>query len=345
MAQSYNPILLAGTQAQFEALNGTYVEGKLYFCTDTGKLYRANSTSVVTDFTDSIIKWPAASQDTRPASPVLGKIYVNEKNGNVEYYDGSAWVVLAYPRVTTVSGSSDDLHVPSAKAVWDAIEAATGSGDLMKSIEQKTTEVEDPETHETSEVPVIGTIKVTNSDDTTYDVALAGLAKLPTYQASDRTFTFTDTSGGSLVVTLGKDEFIDPTANNRYEDGYLYIYLNVPDPTKPGSTNTEIAIDVSALVADYVGDDTDTVDLTVDVSTHKMTADVIVRPNATGFTNALKVSSTAGAKGLYVDLSTIEADIYDLQNMTTGSSTLVNTVYDHSEELANIYAAWGWGTF
>ena len=248
-ANTYNPILLAGTQSEFAALDGTYSEGKLYFCTDTGKLYRANSTSSVTDFTDSII-----SASSRPGTPVTGKIYVNTTSGNVEYYNGSAWVVLSYPTVTAVGVSSDDLHVPTAKAVWDAIAAATGSGNLVKSLAQKLDGNDDP---------VIGTIQVTNADNTTTDVALAGLAKLPTYQASDRTFTFTDTSGGSLVVTLGKDEFIDPTANNRYENGYLYIYLNVPDPTVPGSTNTEIAIDVSALVDTYVGADTDSVDITI----------------------------------------------------------------------------------
>ena len=343
MANAYNPILLAGTQAQFDALDGTYVEGKLYFITDTGKLYRANSSSTVTDFTDDIVVWPAASQTDRPASPIKGKIYINKKTGNVETYDGSAWEIISLPSTTTVTGSSTDSYVPTAKAVWDAIEAATGSGDLVKSIAQKMDESGD------TPVPVIGSLEVTNSDDTTYDVALAGLAKLPTYQASDRTFTFTTTSGESLVVTLGKDEFLDPTANNRYEDGYIYVYLNVPDPTKPGSTNTEIKIDVSALIDTYVAGDTDSVDMSLDSSTHTFTADVVIRPDvSTGqnqFTNALKLSTTAGAKGLYVDLSSIETDIYNLQNMTANSSTLVDTVADHSDELANIYAAWGWGTF
>lgn len=339
MANAYNPILLAGTQAQFDALAGTYVEGKLYFITDTGKLYRANSSSTVTDFTDDIVVWPAASQTDRPASPIVGKIYINKKNGNVETYTGSAWEVISLPSVTTLGAASDDDHVPTAKAVWDAIEAAVGTDGIVKSIAQKTEDVSGVDT------PVIGTIEVTNADDTTYDVALAGLAKLPTYRASDRTFTFTDTSGGELIVELGKDEFIDPTANNRYEDGYIYIYLNVPDPSVPGSTNTEIKIDVAALIDTYTCGDTDTVDMSLNSSTHEFTADVVIRPDAQGFTNALKVSTTAGAKGLYVDLGAIETDIYDLQNMTANSSTLVDTVADHSDELANIYAAWGWGTF
>ena len=342
MANSYNPILLAGTQSQFTALAGSYVEGKLYFCTDTGKLYRGSSASACVDFTDSIIK-----AESRPVTPVKGKIYIFSGSGNVETYDGTNWIILSYPMSTAqVSSTSDDLHVPSAKAVWDAIAAATGSSGLIASIAQKTTTTTDPETGDPVTTPVIGTIDVTKADGTHSDCALAGLAKLPTYRASDRTFTFTDTSGDQLVVTLGKDEFIDPTANNRYENGYLYIYLNVPDPSKPGSTNTEIAIDVSSLVADYIGADTDTIDLTVDANTHVMTADVIVRPDVTGtFTNALKVSSTAGAKGLYVDLSTIETAIYNLENMTDNSSTLVDTVADHTTELGNIYAAWGWGTF
>ena len=339
MANAYNPILLAGTQAQFDALS-TYVEGKLYFVTDTGKLYRANSSSTVTDFTDDIVVWPAASSTDRPAAPIVGKIYINKKNGNVETYTGSAWEVISLPTATTVGSASTDDEVPTAKAVWDAIESAVGTDGIVKSIAQKVEDVSGVDT------PVIGTIEVTNADDTTYDVALAGLAKLPTYQASDRTFTFTTTSGESLVVTLGKDEFLDPTANNRYEDGYIYVYLNVPDPTKPGSTNTEIKIDVSALINTYVCDDTDSVNMSLDDNTHTFTADVVLRPDVAGtFTNALKLSSTAGAKGLYVDLSDIETSIYNLENMVSASSDLVDTIEDHSEELANIYAAWGWGTF
>ena len=338
MANAYNPILLAGTQAQFDALAGTYVEGKLYFVTDTGKLYRANSSSAVTDFTDDIVVWPAASSTERPTSPIVGKIYINKKNGNVETYTGSAWEVISLPSTTTVGSASDDAHVPTAKAVWDAIEAAVGTDGIVKSLAQKTTG--DPAT------PVIGTIEVTNADDTTYDVALAGLAVLPTYDATDRTFTFTDTSNNQLVVTLGKDEFLDPTANNRYEDGYIYLYLNVPDPTVPGSHNTELKINVSALIDTYTCADTDSVDMSLNSSTNTFTADVVIRPDVAGtFTNALKLSSTAGAKGLYVDLSAIETDIYNLQNLTANSSDLVDMVLDHDTELDNIYAAWGWGTF
>jgi hypothetical protein len=86
--------------------------------------------------------------------------------------------------------------------------------------------------------------------------------------------------------------------------------------------------------------------MSLNSSTHEFTADVVVRPDVAGtFTNALKVSTTAGAKGLYVDLGAIETDIYNIQNLTPNSSTAVDTILDHSDELANIYAAWGWGTF
>jgi hypothetical protein len=338
MANAYNPILLAGTQAQFDALAGTYVEGKLYFVTDTGKLYRANSSSAVTDFTDDIVVWPSESTSERPAAPIKGKIYINKKNGNVETYTGSVWEIISLPNVTTVGSASDDAHVPTAKAVWDAIEAAVGTDEIVKSIVQKTTG--DPAT------PVIGTIEVTNADESTYDVALAGLATLPTYDATDRTFTFATTSGEQLVVTLGKDEFLDPTANNRYEDGYIYLYLNVPDPSVPGSHNTELKIDVSALIDIYSAGTTDSVAMTLDSHTNQFTADVVIRPDVAGtFTNALKLSTTAGAKGLYVDLGAIETDIYNLQNLVANSSDAVDMILDHDQELDNIHAAWGWGSF
>ena len=61
------------------------------------------------------------------------------------------------------------------------------------------------------------------------DVAIKGVVVDPTYDASTRTITLPYADGTeSLVINLGKDIFIDPTADNKYntETGNIEVYLN-----------------------------------------------------------------------------------------------------------------------
>ena len=145
----------------------------------------------------------------------------------------------------------------------------------------------------------------------------------------DATFTFPVAGESDVVVELGKDIFIDPEGNNRYEDGFIYLYLN--DGTQ-SEDPTELVIPVTGLIVDYLGGETDSVVLTVDANTHVVTADVVLRPDVetpgSEWENALKLSTTAGAKGLYVDLTDTqegidqnEADIAALATATTSWGT------------------------
>jgi len=160
---------------------------------------------------------------------------------------------------------------------------------------------------------VEGQIAVTTSTGTHANVTVPGVFKSVSWNSTTRTLTFTDTSGNSTgtdhVVDLGKDIFIDQDADNRYENGNLYLYLNDGDGS---SDPTEIVIPVTGLITDYFGDDTSSVSVDVDNNTHKVTAAVIRRPDETGFENRLKLSSTVGKVGLYVDTSDIEQNITNL---------------------------------
>ena len=75
---TYTGILKYGTQAAYEAL-GAKVDSCLYFCTDTGKLYKGS-----VDFSNSSVI--AAS---KPAAPVVGKIYILADTKTAEIYDGA----------------------------------------------------------------------------------------------------------------------------------------------------------------------------------------------------------------------------------------------------------------
>lgn len=270
MANTYPNILKYGLQASYDAL-ATKDASVLYFCTDSKKIFKGDI-----DFTDSVIV--AATKPT--TGIVAGKLYVLADAGTVEVYSGGAWHVVSYPVATEIKAGADDVHVATAKAVYDAIQAAISGDGVVNAIAVADTE---------------GTIKVTtNGKDT--EVAVHGVVTTPTYESATRKFTFPVVDGEDVVVELGKDIFIDPDGNNRYENGNIYLYLN---DGETGKASTELVIPVTGLVKDYFGDDTATIAVDVDADTHKVTAKAILKASTDTFTNSLM--SDEG--GLYVDLA------------------------------------------
>ena len=289
--KTYPNILKFGLQASYNSL-AVKDPNVLYFCTDSKKIYKGTI-----DFTDSVVVSTKAADVT---APLVGKLYVFAETGTTEIYTGSEWKVVSYPVSTTIDAASDNVHVPTAKAVYDFVESEiaelAGGAEVVKSIAS---------TNGTE-----GSITYTTGDDQTHDVALKGVVTTPAYDATTRKFTFPVVGGSDVVVELGKDVFVDPAGNNRYENGNIYIYLNDGTGEKEA---TELVIPVTGLIKDYVGGDTDSVELTVNNDTHVVTADVVLREDSVApgeeFTNALKLSTAEGKKGLYVDLSAVEAKI------------------------------------
>lgn len=329
----YQKILLAGTQAQYDAL-ATKDSSKVYFCTDTGKLYRGE-----VDFTDSTVVVAE-----KPAAPLAGKIYFITSSNTVESYVGGQWRKFRMDYVTSKAGggtgidnTSTDDTLATAKAVWEAIEEYATSGDAVKNIVQTTTT--DPETSVVTKVP--GSLTITKTDDSTSTLNIEGLLKTPVWDGQARTLTFPNTDGTSYVANIGKDIFIDETANNRYENGNIYLYLN--DGTQ-SSNPTEIVIPVTGLITDYFGDDTDSISVDIDNSTHEVTARVNIRPDSaevgSEFTNALKCN----ASGMYVDLSAytptsgVEALVESIFDITGMKSTIAANTANISTNTANIAA-------
>lgn len=273
MANTYTKILYAGLQSAYDALETKDVN-KLYFCTDSGKLYKGN-----VDFTNSVI-----TAATKPEKPVSGKVYILADTNTVEAYVGGKWNVLSYPVATEVTVSSDDVHVASAKAVYDAIQAAienlSSSTNTVKSVEAGATDA---------------SIKVTKGDGTSSEFAPKGVVTTPVWDADARKLTLPVTgSDESVVVNIGKDIFIDPTADNKYnaETNTIDIYLN---DGSQGKEPTKISIPAAGLVDVYTGDNTSSAKVTVS-DDKKISVNVVVDPVAG---NALVLTET----GLKVDLS------------------------------------------
>ena len=303
-------ILYYGLQAAYDAL-ATKDSDILYFCTDSKKIFKGS-----VEMTEQVI---FAASKAGVASPVSGKLYIFADTGTVEVYNGSAWTVVSYPILKSIAGggagitaSSTDVQVPSAKAVYEYVQGIIGGDDVVTEVSASTTDD--------------ATIVITKGDGSTEDVVVPGVILSPTWDAQSRTITFpvSDDAQNPVVVEIGKDIFIDPAANNRYENGNIYLYLN--DGTQ--STNpTEIVIPVTALVTDYFGDDTDTISVNVDNTTHKVTADVRVRPDGDGFNNLIKVSSTTGAVGLYFDRTQLDLNTSAIETLNGADSVTGSVAY------------------
>ena len=178
MAEVYSQILKHGLQASYDALQ-TKDANVLYFCTDTQKIYKGD-----VDFSNNIIV--AA---TKPAAPVAGKVYVLADTDTVEVYVNGAWKVVSYPTVTSIDVNSDDKHVATAKAIYDAIQDAiadlAGSADTVKAIGAGTTD---------------GSVEVTKGD-----AVVVGNTSTSTVTISAKDANDTQLSTASFdVVTYGE---------------------------------------------------------------------------------------------------------------------------------------------
>lgn len=93
----------------------------LYFVTDERRIYKGD-----VPMSGGIYKTVTALPDTNAAE--VNTLYVNTTDGSVSYFNGTGFQTVVKPTSTAISGSGDDLHFPTTKAVVDYI--ASKIGDL-----------------------------------------------------------------------------------------------------------------------------------------------------------------------------------------------------------------------
>lgn len=248
--------LLVGLKDDLPAVRDA---NKLYWCSDTRELYKGMD--LYTEAVRIVDAVPAT-----PAQGVLYVLPTGEAkvfNGTdtvtvaKPYVESSAGVLTA---------ANTDDQVATAKAVYDsivnAISTATESivkgGALVNNIistkagtitvtKGEYTQVGADAVYSASvnyfekvnDAYVLATVDAStfaakvasglyvSSDET--DVVVKGVVVNPTYDASTRTITLPYADGtDSLVISLGKDIFVDPNADNKYntETGNIELFLN-----------------------------------------------------------------------------------------------------------------------
>lgn len=344
--KTYHNILKAGTYAAYQALE-TKDANTLYFCTDVGKVFKGT-----VDFTDGII-----FAATKPNAPVAGKVYVIAETDTVEAYIGGQWKVLSYPisqstevggvDTTTISAASTDVQAASAKNVYLAIEAAKaeiiGGDDVVKNVADKSGSD--------------ATVTVTYGDDTTNDVTVSGVVTTPNWNPTTRVLQLPVSGLQTPVeVNIGKDIFIDPTAQSGYnpETNCIEIYLNDGDETHDP---TKIEIPAQGLLDVYTGSTSDTATVSITSSqdpqtgaySYAVTTNVRV---SSAQDNIISVDQTNGGLYATVDLTpyvtqtafeayqtTMTTTINGLDTRISGNTTAIGVLNGDSTTAGSVAKA------
>lgn len=104
---------VAGTAAQFGQLSPKDAN-TLYFITDERRIYKGD-----TPYSGGIYKTVTAFPDTDNAA--VNTLYVNTATGEVAYYDGTKMQTVVPATGKTISGTGDDTHLATTKAVVDYV--------------------------------------------------------------------------------------------------------------------------------------------------------------------------------------------------------------------------------
>lgn len=293
MATTIEKILLVGTQAAYNAL--TPSEDKLYFCSDTGNMYKGS-----TLYTDGI-----RQVSTKPTTPAVGKLYACTDTNTIEFYTGSEWVVVR-PQISETVSSASAGELVTGKAVYDfvmaQIEAITGGSLIVDGVTASATKE--------------ATVEVHKTDGTSSEVVVPGVVTTPSYDPTTRTITLPVSTGEAVTIALGKDIFVDSTKENKYNPETQKIELHLND-------GTMIEIPASGLIDIYTGAESTTAKVTV-----SDTNEISVAVKLAAGNNALVVADG----GLMVDLSAyaktteVEALIAEVEDDVEALAQRVGTV-------------------
>ncbi len=258
------------TQATYDA--ATKSSNKLYFITDTGRIYKGEA-----DVTKSIT---TVSGGAFPAvgTAIQGRLYIDTDSLETRVtMNGTTWMTLMPGYITdgaNWAATANDSMLATKGVIKGAIQAAVDAVQLTLAYEE-----------------ALGKIKVGEQE-----AVLTNVAHDATYDSTGHVLTIKMFGKDDVVVDIGKDKFVKGGA----------YYENYPE-TNPThhkvivlevENGDPIIIPAEALVNVYTADNTDK-DVVVTVSDeNKISAVVKIDPIAG---NAL----VTGAAGLKVDLTEV----------------------------------------
>lgn len=287
---------------------------KLFFLSDTKEIYRGTES-----FTESIILY-----STKPDSPAVGKLYINQTTLEGSIWNGTAWTTVIKPvdSEVTAAGTNPVSGKAVADYVADKISEVTGSDGLVAGVEY---------------VAASQSIKVTMADGTDDTIQLTDLAVGLAYDSTTGALNVVDATGKTLgtAVNLDLERFIESAS---YDAAEHKIILNFNDDTEA------LEIPVGDLVDTYTAANSSTISLTVTGNEFK--AEAIVAETAGNMLKATdsglyvaatdisgKVDKVAKATANDIAVLTAEGGISD-SGVKAGTSTLGNSATTLATEAA-----------
>lgn len=317
-------ILFAGTQANYDALTNKDAT-KLYFITDTGKLYKGD-----VDLTAAV-----RVVSTLPASGAANNVLYVVNNGSFQSAayttnGGTSWNTIGLKWIQAIVDDTEDpgynandtTSVPTVKAVADYVLEKVGESGAVTSIVKHA-----------SDVAKI-TYAVAGTTATT-DVEIGGVVTDPTWNASSQVLTLPVTAYGStnshnVEIDFGKYSLVDDAeydATNERINFWTSTHPKADYPTDPA-----FSIDVAALVQELAVVDTNSIDLTLTVDTagpgnHKLSADLklATKTGVTQYASIVGTGSGVTSEGLLIDLTTIENSITNVDTSVVNLEAALTT--------------------
>lgn len=267
----------------------------LYFCTDTGKIYKGNI-----DFTNSVVVAGDTQQEADIVNPIVGKIYFFPVKRTLAIYTGGLWITISALLCTDLTDESQisNEHVVTSAALVDYL------GEMQNNLD------ESAQNYVSTISSQDGVLSINEDMEAPYarEVELTGVVVTPTWDPATRKLTIPIVGAeGALEIDFGKDIFLDPEADNKYdpETNTINLYLN--DSSDPEKAPTLIQIPAEGLINTIAKEDSSSATVTI-LNSNKIKVDVVV--DETVEDNALVLKDT----GLSVDLSVVTEKINTLRS-------------------------------
>lgn len=214
-----------------------------------------------------------------PTSPEMGVVYINSSTLEAKVYTGSGWNTISKGFTTTISDSSDNSVMPTAKAVATYVSdkiasVAGGSGIFVSSIS----------------VNNDGTMTINKGDDSS-TVPMTNMVYNPSYDTDKKQLNLPVAGGSTLTIDLSKDLVV--TAG-KYNESTSEIWLTLAKDGTYTDTKQLIKIPVANLIDTYEGMATTTATTTVSTG-NKISVDVKISQQSGN-------SLTTKSDGLYVEV-------------------------------------------
>lgn len=223
-------------------------ENAIYFITDGNRIYKGSVPYA----------HPVAVVDEFPVTGEAGTLYIHKSTYEAKTYNGTAWVTVSLPVVTSIGTSPTNTQLPTAQAVKnyldvEIVKVNTGLSGAISNVGYDAASK---------------SISVQKGSGDPVVTALTGFFDGVSFDGATGELSFTANGGTPVKVNLPVEQFLSAAS---YDDATNVLTLTLNNDTK-------FDVNLADLVDTYSGEASNTA--TVSVNGGKITASVNVSAEA-----------------------------------------------------------------